>query len=66
MLERLDAAGIREVVAVDVTDPEVGIPVMRVVAPGLEGPTEKQGDLVLMERAARVLAEVEVEVEVAR
>jgi YcaO-like protein with predicted kinase domain len=37
-LEQLDAAGIRRVVVVDLTDPSVNLPVVRVVIPGLEGP----------------------------
>ena len=36
-LERLRAAGIGRVVAVDLTRPEFGVPVVRVVIPGLEG-----------------------------
>ena len=36
-LERLRSAGITRVVAVDLTRPELGIPVVRVVIPGLEG-----------------------------
>lgn len=36
-LERLRAAGIGRVVAVDLTRPDFGIPVVRVVIPGLEG-----------------------------
>ncbi|WP_245593342.1 YcaO-like family protein [Azospirillum halopraeferens] len=36
-LARLRRAGIDEVVAVDLTKPEFGIPVVRVVIPGLEG-----------------------------
>lgn len=35
--ERLAAAGIRQAVAVDLTRPEFGVPVVRVVIPGLEG-----------------------------
>lgn len=35
-LERLRAAGVEEVVAVDLSRPEFGIPVVRVVIPGLE------------------------------
>ena len=35
-LERLAAAGLREVVAVDLSRPEFGIPVVRVVIPGME------------------------------
>jgi YcaO-like protein with predicted kinase domain len=36
-LEHLRAAGIRQVVAVNLTKPELGIPVVRVLIPGLEG-----------------------------
>ncbi len=36
-LERLRSAGITRVVAVDLTRPEFGVPVVRVVIPGLEG-----------------------------
>ena len=36
-LRRLEAVGIREVAVVDLTKPEFGIPVARVVIPGLEG-----------------------------
>ena len=35
----LRSAGISEVVAVDLTREEFGIPVVRVIVPGLEGPT---------------------------
>ena len=35
-LERLRAIGIQRVIAVDLTRPEFGIPVVRVVIPGLE------------------------------
>jgi ribosomal protein S12 methylthiotransferase accessory factor len=37
LLERLLAANITEVVAVDLTRPELGLPVVKVVIPGLEG-----------------------------
>ena len=37
VLDRLRAAGIGRVIAVDLTRPEIGIPVVRVVIPGLEG-----------------------------
>lgn len=42
-LERLLAVGVRQVVAVDLTKPELGLPVVRVVVPGLEGPDEGEG-----------------------
>ncbi len=37
MLDRLRTAGYREAVYVDLTSPEIGIPVVRVLVPGLEG-----------------------------
>jgi len=37
LLERLRSAGIEHIVAVDLTRPEFGVPVVRVVIPGLEG-----------------------------
>ena len=40
MLGRLRAVGIAEVVTLDLTGPEVGVPVVRVVIPGLEGPDD--------------------------
>jgi ribosomal protein S12 methylthiotransferase accessory factor len=41
ILSRLRAAGLREAVAVDLTREPPGIPVVRVVVPGLEGPAEE-------------------------
>ena len=40
LLERLAAGGCQRVVAVDLRQPEIGIPVVRVVIPGLESPAE--------------------------
>jgi YcaO-like protein with predicted kinase domain len=40
LLDRLRAAAIREVVSVDLTRPEIGLPVIRVVVPGLEPPDD--------------------------
>jgi YcaO-like protein with predicted kinase domain len=40
MLDRLRAVGIGEVMAIDLTRPEIGVPVARVVIPGLEGPDD--------------------------
>jgi ribosomal protein S12 methylthiotransferase accessory factor len=37
-LERLQASGVEQVIAVDLTKPEFGLPVVRVVVPGLESP----------------------------
>jgi ribosomal protein S12 methylthiotransferase accessory factor len=39
-LEALSAAGVRSVAAVDLTRPEIAIPAYRVVAAGLEGPSD--------------------------
>jgi YcaO-like protein with predicted kinase domain len=36
-LDRLRAIGVEQVIAVDLTRPDIGIPVVRVVIPGLEG-----------------------------
>ena len=36
-LEHLQGVGIRRMICIDLTKPEFGIPVMRVIAPGLEG-----------------------------
>ena len=38
LLSRLQAVGIDQVACIDLTRPEYGIPVVRVVVPGLEGP----------------------------
>jgi ribosomal protein S12 methylthiotransferase accessory factor len=40
MLGRLRALGLAEVVTLDLTRPDVGVPVVRVVIPGLEGPDD--------------------------
>jgi YcaO-like protein with predicted kinase domain len=43
LLDRLKAAGIRQAVAVDLTHSEFGVPVVRVVVPGLEGSDHHAG-----------------------
>lgn len=58
-LERLQAVGVDHVVVVDLTRPEFGIPVARVVIPKLEGPAEKLIGYVPGPRAAAVIAEQE-------
>jgi YcaO-like protein with predicted kinase domain len=40
-LDRLRAAGVRQAILVDLTRPEVRVPVVRMVVPGLEGWTDK-------------------------
>jgi YcaO-like protein with predicted kinase domain len=52
LLDRLRAAGIRQAIAVDLTQSEFAIPVVRVVAPGLEG-SDHHSDYSPGERAAR-------------
>ena len=57
-LERLRAVGIRQVVVVDLTKPELGLPVVRVVIPGLEGPDKGgRGDYVPGPRARAILGD---------
>jgi YcaO-like protein with predicted kinase domain len=43
VLAALAAAGLTEAAAVELTRPEIGLPVMRVVVPGLEGPWSPPG-----------------------
>ena len=52
-LRRLRAVGVNRVVAVDLTQPEFGIPVVRVVVPGLEGDC-RSAEYVQGARALRV------------
>ena len=55
-LDRLHAVGIEEAVAVDLTKPEFGIPVARLVIPGLEG-VDESPDYLLGARARSVVGE---------
>jgi len=55
-LAALRAAGISEVVAVDLTLQEFGIPVVRVIIPGLEGPTTTIPDCRLGPRAMTLIS----------
>ena len=56
LLARLRAAGIEQVVAVDLSREAIGIPVMRVVVPGLEGMMEDpEGDYMPGPRARRLM-----------
>jgi ribosomal protein S12 methylthiotransferase accessory factor len=58
MLARLRAAGIHQVIAVDLTREAIGIPVARVIVPGLEGMMEDEdGDYLPGPRARRCLKE---------
>jgi ribosomal protein S12 methylthiotransferase accessory factor len=43
LVERLIGAGLKRIIAVDLTKPEFGIPVVRVVIPNLEGPSQQAG-----------------------
>jgi ribosomal protein S12 methylthiotransferase accessory factor len=59
MLARLRAAGIDQVIVVDLTREAIGIPVARVIVPGLEGMMEDEdGDYVPGRRARRSLKEL--------
>ncbi len=42
LIDRLGIIGIEQVIAVDLTRPEIGIPVIRVVIPGLEAPHDDE------------------------
>ena len=42
MLDRLTAVGIKQAIVVDLTRPEIGLPVVRVVVPGLDGPDDDE------------------------
>jgi len=54
LLARLHAAGFDLVIAVDLSKPAIGIPVVKVVVPGLEGPmTDSDGNYVPGARARR-------------
>ena len=56
MLARLRAAGIDQVIVVDLAQEAIGVPVVRVVVPGLEGPMEEEdGDYAPGARALRCL-----------
>lgn len=56
MLQRLRSIGIEQVVVVDLTREEFAVPVVRVVIPGLEGPSgHEQGDYVPGRRARAVM-----------
>ena len=56
-LTALRAAGISEVVAVDLTHEDFGIPVVRVIVPGLEGPTTTVPNCRLGQRAANLIGD---------
>jgi ribosomal protein S12 methylthiotransferase accessory factor len=57
LLARLRSVGVKQVVAVDLSNPEFGIPVVRVVIPGLEGPDDH--DDYLPGLRARALSEAQ-------
>jgi YcaO-like protein with predicted kinase domain len=56
-LAALRSAGISEVVAVDLTHDDFGIPVVRVIVPGLEGPVTTIPDCRLGRRAAQLIGD---------
>ena len=59
LVERLAGVGISEIVAVPLEDPQLGVPVVRAVVPGLEGPSDHEHcAYVPGERARRALTRV--------
>jgi ribosomal protein S12 methylthiotransferase accessory factor len=56
LLGRLRGVGLRRVVIVDLRRPEFGIPVVRVVVPGLEAAMIEPGAVALGARALAVIA----------
>jgi ribosomal protein S12 methylthiotransferase accessory factor len=56
-LSALRAAGINEVVAVDLTHEDFGIPVVRIIVPGLEGPTTTVPNCRLGQRAENLIGD---------
>jgi ribosomal protein S12 methylthiotransferase accessory factor len=54
LLSRLRAAGVHEVIAVDLTKDDLGIPVFRIVVPGLEGPYDEDSGYTSGLRARRL------------
>jgi YcaO-like protein with predicted kinase domain len=56
-LAGLRSAGIGEVVVVDLTHEDFGIPVVRVIVPGLEGPTTTVPNCRLGQRAAKLIGD---------
>ena len=59
LLDRLRSVGIREVIAVDLSKPAFGIPVVRICIPGLEGPMEDESGSFLPGPRARAALEAE-------
>ena len=57
LLDSVRAVGIKQVVVVDLTRPEVGLPVVKVVAPGLEGPGGHLPGARALQKMAAVAAE---------
>jgi ribosomal protein S12 methylthiotransferase accessory factor len=55
LFERLRAVGIDQVIAVDLGQEAVGLPVMSIVVPGLEGPDEEESGYTPGPRAQRLM-----------
>jgi ribosomal protein S12 methylthiotransferase accessory factor len=56
VLERLRQAGFDQVAAVDLSRPEIGLSVVRIIVPGLEGPWETDGEYMAGPRARAAAA----------
>ena len=57
VLDLVRAAGVRQAILVDLTRPDIGIPVVRMVVPGLEGWAEKPDRVVPGERRRALRAQ---------
>ncbi len=67
MLARLRAVGIDQVIAVDLTRESIGVPVARVIVPGLEGiMDDDDGDYAPGPRARRFCRETHERVHIRR
>ena len=53
LLDRLRSIGLKQAIAVDLTRPEIGIPVVRMIVPGLEGFGSSSGALCARSAGAR-------------
>jgi ribosomal protein S12 methylthiotransferase accessory factor len=53
LLDRLRSIGLKQAIAVDLTRPEIGIPAVRMIAPGLEGSDHHPANYAPGARAAR-------------
>lgn len=55
LLARLRTVGVDQTIAIDLDKPALGLPVVRMVVPGLEGPNEEGGNYAPGPRARRLM-----------